>query len=145
MKLHEIIETVKHDRDYFEGAETEFQSGRAWEAGKILDMLYKLETAQLQQHGVMQAEGSDVCKHENAVIRDGEFDYCMECCKQIPREGAAVGNSADGQSAVKVKTGTIVFCEGEQFVFGINHKTGKPECFNLYGMSGISDEGALPR
>lgn len=72
---------------------------------------------------VMQAEGSDGAK------------------------GAAVGNSAAGQSGsvVKVKTGTIVFCEGEQFVFGINRKTGKPECFNLYGMSGISDEGALPR
>lgn len=62
-------------------------------------------------------------------------------------EGASVGNGADGQSgsAVKVKTGTIVFCEGEQFVFGINRKTGKIECFNLYGMSGISDEAALPR
>lgn len=61
------------------------------------------EQAQLQQHGVMQAEGSDVCKHENAVIRDGEFDYCMECCKQIPREGAAV--ASEGQEEANTCAG----------------------------------------
>ena len=42
MKLEEIIETVKHDVEYFNEPETDFQAGRAWEAGKILDMLYKL-------------------------------------------------------------------------------------------------------
>ena len=81
------------------------------------------EIEQSHKHGVMQAEASGGA------------------------EGAAVGNSAAGQSgrAVKVKTGTVIFCEGEQFIFGINRKTGKAECFNLYGMSGISDEEALPR
>jgi hypothetical protein len=46
MKLEEIIETVKHDLKYFEKAETEFQAGRAWEAGKILDML-KMENCKI--------------------------------------------------------------------------------------------------
>lgn len=58
MKLSEIIETVKHDAEYFADPQTGVQAGRAFEANKILNMLYKLEQAQLQQHVVMQAEAS---------------------------------------------------------------------------------------
>jgi hypothetical protein len=62
MKLEEIIETVKHDAEYFADPQTAVQAGRAFEATKILNMLYKLQTAQLQQHSVVQAEGSDGVK-----------------------------------------------------------------------------------
>ena len=43
MKLEEIIETVKHDAEYFADPKTEVQAGRAFEATKILNMLYKLQ------------------------------------------------------------------------------------------------------
>ena len=70
MKLEEIIETVKHDAEYFADPKTEVQAGRAFEATKILNMLYKLQTAQLQQP-VVSGKLQD-------VIEDCLFDFKNE-------------------------------------------------------------------
>ena len=45
--------------------------------------------------------------------------------------------------AIQIKTGIVIFCEGEQFIFGLNKNTGKPECLNLHGRSGIKDNEIL--
>jgi len=54
MKLEEIIEIVKHDRDYFQEPQTEVQAGRLFEANKIYNMLIKYQ-AQLHKHVVMES------------------------------------------------------------------------------------------
>ncbi len=113
------------------------------------------ELALLQEAADMYAEQSNSHKHgvvrggdkkTKSVKRDKKF-YNYPAYKETPNtptEPLATEARAQSGSAIKVKTGTVIFCEGQQFVFGINTKTGKTECFNLYGMSGISDEAALP-
>jgi hypothetical protein len=71
MTLNKIIETVKHDIEYFRENHNNFQRGRFWQAQKILDLLYQLEPAQLQQP-VVGGPVSDVRSEGEQLPAEGQ-------------------------------------------------------------------------
>lgn len=82
MKLEEIIETVKHDVDYFATSGEPFQRGRLWEARKILDMLYQLERLDNEGH---EAQGAACASGAVDKTVSGRF-YTDQEIEQIKNE-----------------------------------------------------------
>lgn len=115
---------VKHDAEYFADSQTEVQAGRAFEAKKILNMLYKLQSAQLQQHGVVQGlpyyQLCPKCFGEGYVPSIGSTSSLHRTCPVCngaktlyhalsgsPTVGRAGGQSSDQPS------GPLLFCGGQ--------------------------------
>ena len=79
MTLNKIIETVKHDIEYFRENHNNFQRGRFWQAQKILDLLYQLEPAQLQQPVVGGPASASVSEGEQLGNEGSAKSVCGGC------------------------------------------------------------------
>ena len=106
MKLEEIIEKVKHDADYFTKAQNLFQSGRCFEAQKILDMLYLIEPAQLQQHVVVRGGVNEA----NSVSIPYDYNNTVTVAKPPSTPTGLLGNEA-GEKGVRVD----FWCQAEMY------------------------------
>jgi hypothetical protein len=92
---------------------------------RVWESFYELETEvkKLQQHGVMQAEGSDGVSGAAVGQRSG-------------------GTNAEGLEVTNIKTGQILSVEGYGFVFG-RPDNGEPTCFSIGNESEAPSGGHL--